>query len=142
MRDLKTLIILFKAYHSLIKQVKVSLESTELTLNEFTVLEALHSKETLTTQQLIDTVLIPNSSMTYVLDTLSKKQLIHRVKNKPDRRVTLLSLTSKGTDLFVNVYRHHFDHIRSILDEFTPDEEKTLQELLKRLGSKATHISE
>ena len=77
-QDLKTLIVLFKAYQSMINQVKLSLINTDLTVNEFTALEALYSKKELTTSELRDYVLVPNSSMTYVLDTLEKKELIQR----------------------------------------------------------------
>ncbi len=71
-QKLNTLIVLFKAHQSIQNNVKLSLVDTELTLNEFTVMEALYTKKELSTQQLIDSVLIPNSSMTYVLELLKK----------------------------------------------------------------------
>lgn len=136
-QDLKTLIVLFKAYQSLINQVKLSLINTDLTVNEFTALEALYSKKELTTSELRDYVLVPNSSMTYVLDTLEKKDLIKREKASDDKRIQLLSLTKKGKDLFKDSYEVHFKHMRKFFNELDSNEEKTLQEYLKRVGKVA-----
>ena len=76
--ELKSLIIIFKAYASLEKAVKTSLKSTNINVNEFTAMEALYVKGSLKTQELIDTVLIPNSSMTYVLEILESKKYIKK----------------------------------------------------------------
>ena len=133
-QDLKTLIVLFKAYQSMIHQVKLSLINTDLTVKEFTALEVLYSKKELTTSELRDYVLVPNSSMTYVLDTLEKKELIKREKAVDDKRIQLLSLTNKGNDLFKESYEVHFKHMRKFFNELDSHEEKALQNYLKRIG--------
>ena len=51
-KELKTLIILFKAQASLSNSVKKSLEDTGLNLNEFVTMETLYTKKRLTTQNL------------------------------------------------------------------------------------------
>ena len=53
-KELKTLIILFKAQASLSNSVKKSLEDTGLNLNEFVTMEALYTKKRLTTQNLAE----------------------------------------------------------------------------------------
>lgn len=135
--NLKSLIVLFKAHASIEKNIKYSLVDSGLNLNEFTTMEALYSKGNLTTQAIIDTILIPNSSMTYVLENLSKKDYIERKKSKKDKRVSIISLTSHGKDVFEEVYKKHFKHMRDIFDSLSSDEEEILQELLKTLGKKA-----
>lgn len=136
-KDLKTFVILFKTHTNLIRHVKKSLEDTQLSVNEFTCMEALLNKGSLSAQALIDLVLIPNSSMTYVLDTLSKKELILREKDPADRRVQRISLTDKGEKVISEIYDIHHAHMREIFDVLSPDEEKRLQELLKTLGRHA-----
>ncbi len=135
--ELKTLIVLFKTHTNIVKHVKRSLENTSLTVNEFTVMEALHNKEFLSAQGLIDLVLIPNSSMTYVLDTLSKKELISREKDPDDRRVQCIRLTEKGRQVISDIYGIHHRHMREVFDVLSPEEERELQELLKKLGKYA-----
>ena len=135
--DLKTLIVLFKAHANVVKHVKQSLEDTDLSLNEFTAMEALYFLGTLSAQEIIDKVLIPNSSMTYVLENLAKKNYISRERDSKDRRVLKSRLTDEGRAVFETIYRHHHEHMRGVFDALTNEEEKQLQELLKKLGRHA-----
>lgn len=136
-KDLKSLIIIFKVYGHLVKHVKQSLEDSELSVNEFSAMEALYTKGSLSTQELIDLVLIPNSSMTYVLDNLSKKGYLQREKDAADKRIQRLSLTEEGRDLFTSVYDHHYKHMRAVFDCLDPEEEARMQTLLKTVGKHA-----
>ncbi len=134
---LKTLIILFKAHQSLTNNVKLSLKDGLLTLNEFTVMEALYTKEELITQQLIDKILIPNSSLTYVLDILEKKDYIIRRRDPKDRRKQIVSLSKAGREIFEQVYAKHYVHMREIFDVLSDEEEAEIQRILKKLGKYA-----
>ena len=136
-KDLKSLIILFKAYHNVEKNVKRSLLNTEINVNEFAAMEALYEKGELSTQELIDTVLIPNSSMTYVLEILAKKEYIERKKKESDRRVQVIKLSPQGKLVFENIYEEHFKYMRTIFDVLNHEEEDQLNELLKKLGKHA-----
>lgn len=137
MKDLKSLIILFKAHTSIENVVKKSLENTDLSVNEFAALEALYHKGSLSTQGLIDLVLIPNSSMTYVLDVLHKKEYIKRIKDEKDRRIQRLTLTEKGHEKFEEIYKVHFEMMREVFDALDDAQEKQLQTYLKIIGKKA-----
>lgn len=136
-QKLNTLIVLFKAHQSIQNNVKLSLVDTELTLNEFTVMEVLYTKKELSTQQLIDSVLIPNSSMTYVLDILEKRQYLRRLKDPSDKRRQLLSLTQKGCLVFLDIYQKYYEHMNTIFNVLTPEESHQLSTLLKKVGKKA-----
>lgn len=136
-KDLKSLIILFKAQTSLALGVKKSLEDTGINMNEFVAMEALYFKGELTTQALVDTVLTPNSSMTYVLDILMKKGYIKRERCTSDKRVQYVSLTPEGRSYFESIYKEHFKYIREILDVLDDEEEKQMQKALKKVGKRA-----
>lgn len=136
-QELKTLVVLFKTHSSIVRHVKKSLEETQLSVNEFTAMEALWNKGSLSAQGLIDLVLIPNSSLTYVLDTLSKKGLVKREKDPHDRRVQSISLTGRGEDVIREIYEIHYAHMREIFDVLSPEEENELRALLKKLGKHA-----
>lgn len=138
---LKTLIILFKTHHSLEKNVKWSLKDIDWTVNEFTVLEALYTKGQLSTQELIDKILIPNSSMTYVLDNLVKHEMIQKTKDPQDARRQWLSLTDKGRETFIEIYQIHYNHMKTIFEVLDDSEEQQLQELLKKIGKKAEELT-
>ncbi len=139
--DLKSVIVLFRAYNYVMQNVKLSLENDTLSLNEFVALEALQAKGSLTTSELIDKVLIANSSMTYVLDGLCKKGLVKREKDKVDRRIIRIELTDSGYDVIRALYEVHRTHMRQIFDVLSPAEEKQMQDLLKRVGKKAEDLA-
>ncbi len=140
MKDLKSLIILFKAHTSVTNIVKKSLEDTGLSVNEFAAMEALYHKGALSTQSLIDHVLIPNSSMTYVLDVLKKKEYIERSKDPKDKRIQRIQLTDEGISTFETVYKIHFESMRKVFDVLSEDEENMLQESLKKIGKFAQGV--
>ena len=135
--ELKSLIVLFKASQSLVKNVKESLKDSVLTVNEFTVMEALYTKGELVTQDLADKILIPNSSLTYVLDILEEKRYIKRDRDPKDRRRQLISLTTGGKKIFKGVYDHHYEYMQRIFTVLSNEERKDLEEMLKRVGKKA-----
>lgn len=136
-KDLKTFIILFKTHQYMMDNVKKTLQGTGVNLNEFTALEALYSKGKLTTQELIQYVLIPNSSMTYVLDTLEKKEYIERMRDEIDARKQYIQLTHKGHDIFAELFDEHAREMRQIFDVLSENEEIELQRLLKKIGFEA-----
>ncbi len=139
-RDLKALIVLFKANRHMLSHLKKSLEGEALSVNEFVAMEAIFNKNSLTTQELIDVVLIPNSSMTYVLDTLCDKELVVRERDASDRRITRLALTDYGQKFFREIYKRHFSHMRKVFDVLTEAEEAQLKETLKKLGKHAERL--
>ena len=133
-KQLKTLVILFKTEKNLRKQIKISLENTGLTVNEFAALEALYNKGKISVNQLISYVLIPNSSMTYVIESLKKKGYIEQCLLEDDNRVKLISISERGQNIFTKAYDVHYTYMRQKFDVLSVEEEKTLQTLLKKLG--------
>ena len=59
-------------------------------------------------QAICDSILIANSSMSYVLDNLEERQLISREKFEKDKRVIKVTLTSEGSELIKNVMKRHY----------------------------------
>jgi MarR family 2-MHQ and catechol resistance regulon transcriptional repressor len=133
-RDLKTITIFLRASHALEQIIKDEVLSHGLSLSEFGVLEALYHKGPLNVNQVISKVLIPNSSMSYVIDQLVNKGLISKTKDAIDKRVYRLDLKQSGHDFMEQMYPVHEKRLRQVLDKLSVDEEKTLQTLLKKIG--------
>ena len=134
MKDLKTLTILLRATNFIQEQIKDDVSKYGLNLSEFGALEVLYHKGPLPVQAICEKVLIANSSMSYVIENLIKKDLIVKAKDAKDRRIHIVHLTEKGTYLFDQIYPKHLEHMRSIIDILDENEEKQLQVLLKKLG--------
>ena len=134
MTNLKTLTILFRTHQNILEKVKESIKDFDINVNEFQALEALYHKGKLTTQALCDTVLVPGSSMTYVVDQLEKKGLVVRLKDEKDRRINYVMLSLKGLNDTEIIYNKHYEEMRKRFDKLTSEEEVTLQNLLKKIG--------
>lgn len=136
-KELKTLTVLFKAYQSIVDVVQASIADSNINLNEFAALEALYHKTSLTTKELASSVLIPNSSMTYVVSQLEKKGYIVRQQDHVDKRIFRLELSAYGKEQFASIYQIHEAYVRPIFDVLDQQEEIQLQEVLKRIGKTA-----
>ena len=132
--DLKTLTILLRATNFIQDKIKEDVAQYGLNLSEFGALEVLYHKGPLPVQSICEKVLIANSSMSYVIENLIKKELIEKTKNENDRRIHIVHLTEKGKQLFDEVYPKHLSHMRSVIDVLDTSEEYEMQNLLKKLG--------
>jgi MarR family 2-MHQ and catechol resistance regulon transcriptional repressor len=136
-KDLKTLTILLRATNFIQETIKEDVSKYGLNLTEFGALEVLYHKGPLSVQSICEKVLIANSSMSYVIESLIKKDLIEKIKAENDRRIHIVYLTKKGQQLFDEVYPMHLAHMRSVIDVFDEKEEEDLQFLLKKLGKQS-----
>jgi MarR family transcriptional regulator, 2-MHQ and catechol-resistance regulon repressor len=132
--DLKTLTILLRATNFIQEKIKEDVSKYDLNLSEFGALEVLYHKGPLPVQSICEKVLIANSSMSYVIENLIKKEFIEKVKDPSDRRIHIVHLTQKGSMLFDDIYPKHLEHMRSFMDVLDINEEANLQFLLKKLG--------
>lgn len=141
-KELKPMIVMFKAYHSLIEVIKEDIKDTGFDFNEFTVLEVVYHKNRLTVADIKDKVLVVSSSLTYILDKLTKKNLIRRVKCTDDRRVTYVELTEEGLKRSKEVFPKHYDNLKEIFKVLTEDEKINMTDILKKVGFSAINFQE
>ena len=141
MKDLKTIVTLFRATDSFSKAIQNDVKQYGLNVTEFGVLEALYHKGKMSIKELLEKVLITNSSMSYVVDQLTKKAYIQKTRSNIDGRSYECSLTDQGNNLMGKAYKEHKKNLRKIIDVLSSEEEQKLRELLKRIGKKASEFS-
>lgn len=134
MDELKTITVLFRAYNSLEKAVRDDIAKYGLNTSEFGVLEALYHKEKLSVKGVIDKVLTPNSSMSYVIDNLVNKAYIIKKQSEKDKRSFVLELTQMGRKMMDMIFPLHKQNIRDILNILDKEEEIALQKALVKIG--------
>ena len=140
--DLKTMTILFRCVQAIEQIVKKDIMNYGLTLNEFSALEVIYHKGKMPVQGICQKVLIPNSSMTYVLDKLEEKQLIVRKQDAIDKRAIYVELTPLGLSKSKEVFPKHYDVMEQVFAVLTKDEKETINRLLKKLGFYAVDLSD
>lgn len=133
-KDLKAMIVMFKAYQSLIEVIKNDIKDTGFDFNEFTVLEVVYHKKCITVAEIKDKVLVANSSLTYILDKLENKSLIVRKRSEEDKRIIYVELTKEGMLESNKIFPKHYEVLKEIYSVLTEEDKTFIADKLKTLG--------
>jgi len=131
---LDTYVKLARSFHSVNKRATAHMKTHGLTYPQFSVLEILGHLGPLKVGQITEKMLISGGNMTLVLDQLEKMGFLERVHSKEDRRAINIQLTKSGAKFFEDIFTPHSEVIVDALGVLTQAEQKTLSELLKKLG--------
>ena len=74
-------------------------------------------------------------NVTYVMDRLEDQGLVYRFRRPDDRRVIQARLTPEGRDLVAEVFPGHASFVEHLSRHLTEDEQRTMSDMLKRLGT-------
>ena len=106
----------------------------DLTTSQFGVMEALLHLGPMSQSEIGAKILKSSGNITLVIDNLEKCDLVRRQTDLKDRRITNISLTSKGEELIKRIFP---EQVKLIVEEFsvlTAEEQDLLASLCKKLG--------
>jgi MarR family 2-MHQ and catechol resistance regulon transcriptional repressor len=129
-----------KAFHAAAKYLYAGLEETGIDDTDFRILEALLNKGPLPVNTIGPKVFLTPGSISVAIDRLLARGLVNRVESPEDRRVRIVSLTSKGEELIAPVFRKHAAEIRKVFADASPKELRTLETILKKIGKRAEKL--
>src|SRR5260221_1541639 len=130
-------LVMVKAIRALTRYAAAGIEETGLGLSDFGVLEALLHKGPLPVNTIGPIVDLTPGSISSAVDRLFAKGLVSRVESAEDRRVRIVALTRRGTDLIVSAFRKHSGQMKRVFSELSPEELSVLEVALKKVGKKA-----
>ena len=116
--------------------------SRNLSRGRFTVLMLLLDKMknepvARTPAELADLAGVTRATMTGLVDTLERDELVRREPDKADRRMMLVTLTEKGIEQLRSILPEHFRRIAALIAPLTEEERKTLVLLLNQVAEQA-----
>lgn len=126
-------LILMQTFKAVQERIRLEMSENNLTITEFSVLEVLFHKGKQTIQQIGHSILISSGSMTYVIDKLEQRGLLHRSACPDDRRVIHVTLTDLGKELMKRIMPKHQDLVDYMLGSLNNEEAETLVTLLKKV---------
>jgi MarR family 2-MHQ and catechol resistance regulon transcriptional repressor len=130
-------LVWIKAYQATAKYLYAGLEETGIDDTDFRILEALLNKGPLPVNTIGPKVNLTPGSISVAVDRLLDRGLVSRVESREDRRVRVVSLTSKGEELIGPVFRKHAAEIRKMFADVSPKEVRSLETMLKKIGKRA-----
>jgi MarR family transcriptional regulator, 2-MHQ and catechol-resistance regulon repressor len=125
---------LMRASDSLAARLTGELESHELTMGQFGVLEALYHLGPMCQGMLGKKLLRSGGNITVVVDNLEKHGLVRRERQKDDRRKVMIRLTQPGKAILERVLPPHVEAIVKEMSRLTPEEQEDLRRLCRKLG--------
>ena len=134
-RALRMWISLARSYSTFSKVVGCKIAEYDLTMPQFGVIEALYHLGPLSLGELADKLLVTGGNVTYVMDRLEDMGLVYRQRSPSDRRVVRAHLTAEGRDRIGSVFAGHAAYIHEVANHLSKDEQDTLRQLLKKLGT-------
>ncbi len=69
-------------------------------------------------------LLVTTSNMTRMIDKLEHDEYVERIAREGDRRVNLIRITKKGSDLLSAIWPHYKDRVDRLIGSFVPNKEK------------------
>ena len=132
-----TWLVLMKAHKALTRYAQRSIESLDMCLSDFAILEALLHKGPQPVSELGRRIDLTSGSMTTAIDRLETRRLVMRADHATDRRTWVICLTSAGEALISRVFAGHKEAMERAMRGLSKTERATLTDLLKRLGGTA-----
>ena len=139
---LHTWLIMLKAWQSMYRYLLPPLLEEGLGESDFRVLEVLLHKGPMPVNTIGPKVYLNPGSVSVAVDRLYKKGFVSRVESGNDRRIRTVSLTEKGRQVFVPLFRRHAVLIRRAFRDVSPQELSELRLLLKKIGKRAESLAE
>ena len=111
------------------------LDEHGLTPSQFAVLEALYHIGPLCLSELAQKILRTSGNLTMVVDNLEKSGYVKRVPSAKDRRFIRAEITDAGRRLIASIFPEHASGITDLMSRLTAEEQDTLRELCRKLGT-------
>jgi MarR family 2-MHQ and catechol resistance regulon transcriptional repressor len=81
-------------------------------------------------------------SISIAVERLVAKGLVSRVESAADRRIRIVALTPRGKALIVSAFRKHSGQMKRVFSELSPEDLRSLEVALKKIGKRAAALME
>jgi MarR family 2-MHQ and catechol resistance regulon transcriptional repressor len=130
-------LVLMKAYRTLERHARCSIEPLGLGSSDFAILELLLHRGQQPVNAIGRRVDLTSGAITSAVDRLEAQGLVVRTSDPKDRRTRFVSLTPKGRSLIRKVFGVHRRAMEGATSSLTAAERETLIDLVKKLGRAA-----
>jgi MarR family 2-MHQ and catechol resistance regulon transcriptional repressor len=127
-------LVLMKAYRTLGRHARRSVEPSGLGPSDFAILELLLHRGQQPVNAIGRRIDLTSGAITSAVDRLEAQGLVVRTADPEDRRTRFVSLTPKGTARIRKVFGAHKQAMEGVTSSLTKAERETLIHLIKKLG--------
>lgn len=131
--SMKTWMQVFRTYNKIRAKELVYIQSFDLTMHQFQVLEVLYHKGDLNIGSITKLTMSTPGNITVVVKNLKRDGLIVSLQDENDRRASILSITQKGKDIIEKLFPQHAKNFEEYFKVLDKQELETLYTLLKKV---------
>src|ERR1700674_2034636 len=135
-------LVMMKAHRALQRLAIQSIESFEVGLSDFGVMEMLLHKGPQPVNEIGRRIGLTSGAITAAVDRLESCELVTREAHPTDRRARVVRLTARGGEQATKVFAGHQIAMDAAARGLTMSERAMLIQLLKKLGAAAEAIAE
>jgi MarR family transcriptional regulator, 2-MHQ and catechol-resistance regulon repressor len=130
-------LVMMKAHRALQRLALRSIESFDVGLSDFAVLEMLLHKGPQPVNEIGRRIGLTSGAITAAVDRLEACEFVAREAHPSDRRARVVRLTARGRKHAAKLFAGHKTALDSAAGALTKSERATLIQLLKKLGVSA-----
>src|SRR5438128_6822880 len=130
-------LVMMKAHRTLERLATHSIESSEICLSDFAVLEMLLHKGPQPVNEIGRRVELTSGAITTAVDRLEARGLVTREADPNDRRARIVRWTAAAEEQAARIFAGHEAAMDRAASGLAKTERATLIELLKKLGTSA-----
>jgi DNA-binding MarR family transcriptional regulator len=105
-----------------------------LTIGQIEILHFIKSKKQILMKDVSDFLGITPPSATSLINNLVLNDMLERSYDRSDRRIVLLSLTKKGSEIFEKAHKERMKIFEKIMSSLSPEEKSSLLNILKKIN--------
>ena len=128
-------LVMMKAHRALERVAVRSIESFDVGLSDFAVLEMLLHKGPQPVNEIGRRIGLTSGAITTAVDRLESCELVIRGSHPTDRRARVVELTARGKKHATSLFAGHKAAMDAVAGGLSKDERATLIDLLKKLGT-------
>ncbi|MCX6052968.1 MAG: MarR family transcriptional regulator [Campylobacterales bacterium] len=132
-KAMTTWIQLFRSFNKIRAKESAYIQSFDLTMNQFQVLEVLYHRGDLSIGAITKLTMGTPGNITVVVRNLKRDGFISVIPHAKDKRTSILSITPKGKDVIEKLFPDHAKNLESYFEVLSDDEMDTLFNLLRKL---------
>jgi len=130
-------LVMMKAHRALARLATQSIESSEVGLSDFAVMEMLLHKGPQPVNEIGRRIELTSGAITTAVDRLESRDLVTREAHPSDRRARIVRLTAAGKEQAAKIFAVHKAAMDLAASGLSKTERATLIQLLKKLGISA-----
>jgi MarR family 2-MHQ and catechol resistance regulon transcriptional repressor len=132
-KSMQTWIQLFRAFNKIRAKESSYIQSFDITMNQFQVLEVLYHRGDMSIGSITKLTMSTSGNITVVVKNLKRDGYLETTPDNKDKRTSIVSISQKGKELIEKLFPNHAKNFEEYFKVLDDEETDTLFKILRKL---------